>query len=345
MEEYNVIIQLLIVFILILLNGLFSASEMAFVSLNKIDLDEDAKKGNKKAKRIKKLLDNSSSFLATIQICITLAGFLSSAFAAETFAEDIVEYILPYTNIAQAVLETVIIILVTLILSYFTLVLGELVPKKIALAYPKKVSYFIVNTIYILEFLLYPFVWLLTFSTNLICKVFHIKTENEDKLTEKQIISIISKGKDDGIIDTLERDMILNIFKFDDTVASKVMTVREKMIAVDTYISHKALLNIVKECKYSRIPVYKDKLDNIIGVLVIKDLILQYSKESKFDISQLVRPAYFVDANEKVDDIFRHMQQDKQPMAIVRENNRTVGLITLEDAIEEILGNISDEYN
>lgn len=339
------LIKILILFLLIVLNGIFSASEMAFVSLNKLELEDNIKKGNKKAKRIKKLLDNSSGFLATIQICITLAGFLSSAFAAETFAEDIVTAIAPYITISVSVLETITIILVTLILSYFTLVLGELLPKRIALAYPEKIAYTIVNIIYVLEKALYPFVLLLTKSTGFICKLFKIKIDNEDKLTEKEIISIISKGKEDGIIDSTEKAMLLNIFKFDDTTAEKVMTIREKMIAVDTYISEKALLNVIRTCKYSRIPVYKDKLDNIVGILVVKDLIMQYSRESKFDIKKLVREPYFVDHDDKVDEVFKEMQQSKHAMAIVKNGNRTVGLITLEDAIEEILGNISDEYN
>lgn len=339
------LIKILILFLLIILNGIFSASEMAFVSLNKFELEDNIKKGNKKSRRIKKLLDNSSGFLATIQICITLAGFLSSAFAAETFAEDIVIAISPYLTISTSILETITIILVTLVLSYFTLVLGELLPKRIALAYPEKVSYLVVNIIYILEKILYPFVWLLTKSTSFICKIFKIKIDNEEKLTEKEIISIISKGKEDGIIDSTEKAMLLNIFKFDDTTAEKVMTVREKMTAVDTYISEKALLNVIRTCKYSRIPVYKDKLDNIVGILVVKDLIMQYSRESKFDIKKILREAYFVNFNDKVDEIFKEMQHSKHAMAIVKNGNRTVGLITLEDAIEEILGNISDEYN
>ena len=180
------LIKILILFLLIILNGIFSASEMAFVSLNKLELEDNIKKGNKKAKRIKKLLDNSSGFLATIQICITLAGFLSSAFAAETFAEDIVTAIAPYITVSVSLLETITIILVTLVLSYFTLILGELLPKRIALAYPEKFSELFVNLIYVLEKLLYPFVFLLTFSTNLVCKILHIKQESDDKLTEKQ---------------------------------------------------------------------------------------------------------------------------------------------------------------
>ncbi|MBO5478062.1 MAG: HlyC/CorC family transporter [Clostridia bacterium] len=339
------LIKILILLLLIILNGIFSASEMAFVSINKLELEDNIKKENKKAKRIKKLLDNSSGFLATIQICITLAGFLSSAFAAETIAEDIVTVISPYITISASILETVTIILVTLVLSFFTLVLGELLPKRIALAYPEKISYLVVNIIYILEKILYPFVWLLTKSTSFICKIFKIQIDNEEKLTEKEIISIISKGKEEGIIDSTEKTMLLNIFKFDDTTAEKVMTIREKMIAVDTYISEKALLNVIKTCKYSRIPVYKDKLDNIVGILVVKDLIMQYSRESKFDIKKLVREAYFVNHDDKVDEVFKEMQQSKHAMAIVKNGNRTVGLITLEDAIEEILGNISDEYN
>lgn len=339
------LLKIFILIILILLNGLFSSTEMAFVSLNKMELNEQIKKGNKKSKRIKKLLDNSSGFLATIQICITLAGFLASAFVAETFAEDIVTAISPYLDISVSVLETITIIIVTIILSYFTLIFGELVPKKIALAYPNKVSYMVVNLIYGLEKVLYPFVAFLTFSTNSVCKLLRIKPESEDKLTEKEIIAIISKGRDDGIIDNTERDMLLNIFKFDDITAKQVMTPREKMIAVDTYTSQKVLLNVIKNSKYSRIPVYDEDLDDIIGILVVKDLIMQYSKESKFNIKNLIRKPFFVNADDMVDDIFKTMQKEKHSMAIVKDGNRTVGLITLEDAIEEILGNISDEYN
>ena len=339
------LIKILVLFILIIINGVFSATEMAFYSINRLDLEENIKNGNKKAKKIKNLLVSSSGFLATIQICITLVGFLSSAFAAESFADYILAFISPYIPFSVSVLKTITIVIVTLILSYFTLVLGELVPKRIALAYPEKVSYLVVNIVFILEKLFYPFVWLLTSSTDLVCKLFRIKIDDENKLTEKEIISIISKGKDEGIIDNDEKSMLLNIFKFDDTTAEKVMTVREKMTAVDTYISEKALLHIIRNCKYSRIPVYKDKLDNIVGILVVKDLILQYSREAKFDIKKLIREPYYVQYNDKVDDVFKGMQQSKQSMAIVKKDNRTVGVITLEDAIEEILGNIYDEYN
>lgn len=331
--------------VLMFLNGLFSACEMAFVSINKTELEEDVKKGSKKAKKIKKLLGNSSSFLATIQICITLAGFLASAFAAETFAQDLYVKIAPFVSIPDKILENGLIVIVTLILSYFTLVFSELFPKKIALASPMTVARLTVNIVDFFQILFYPIVVLLTFSTNLMCKIFRIKIQSEDKITEKEIISIISKGKQEGIIESVEGEMLLNIFKFDDKKVEDVMTIREKMIAVDTYISEKALLHVIRECKYSRIPVYEEKLDNIIGILNTKDLILQYSKEANFNIKNLIRPVVFVQTDEIVDDVFKMMQEKNIGMVIVRKKDRTAGLLTLEDAMEEIFGNISDEYN
>lgn len=338
------LLKILILFILILVNGLFSATEMAFVSINKAELLDDVQKGNKKAIKVKKLLANSSDILAVIQICITVVGFLSSAFAAETIAEELVNVLAPYISIATSTLETIIIVIVTLILSYFTLVLGELVPKKIALSSPKKVAYLTSGIIVILEKVFYPFVRLLSMSTNFVSKILHIKSDGEDKLTEQEIISIISKGRRDGIIDLNEEELLLRVFKFDDTTARKVMTIREKIIAIDTYTSEKALLHIIKNCNYSRIPVYKDKMDNIVGVVPVKELLLQYSTNGKLDYKSIIHEPLFVNVDDKIDDILRTMQEQKQPLAIVRENNKTVGIMTFKDAIEEIVGNLTDGY-
>lgn len=336
--------KILILFILILVNGLFSATEMAFVSINKAELLDDVQKGNKRAIKVKKLLANSSDVLAVIQICITVVGFLSSAFAAETIAEDLVNVLILYIPIAASTLETITIVVITLILSYFTLVLGELVPKKIALSSPKKVAYLTSGIIVILEKVFYPFVRLLSMSTNFVSRILHIKSDGEDKLTEQEIISIISKGRRDGIIDLNEEELLLRVFKFDDTTARKVMTIREKIIAIDTYTSEKALLHIIKNCNYSRIPVYKEKMDNIIGVVPVKELLLQYSTNGKLDFKSIMHEPLFVNADDKIDDIFRTMQEKKQPLAIVRDNNKTVGIMTFKDAIEEIVGNLTDGY-
>lgn len=335
----------LFLFILILINGLFSAAEIAFVSLNKAELIEDVQKKKKSALNTQKLMDNSSDMLAVIQICITVVGFLSSAFASETFAEYIVELIIPYVSVPADTLESIIIVIVTLILSYFTLVLGELVPKKLALAHPQKVAYFTSGIISVLKKVFYPFVRLLSASTNLVNKLLHIKDTNEDKLTEREIISVISKGRSEGIIDYNEEKLLLKVFKFDDTTARKVMTVREKVVAIDTYTSEKALLNIIRNCRYSRIPVYKDKMDNIVGIVLVKELLLQYSVNGKLDYKSIMHPVMFVQADEKIDDVFRKMQEEKQPMVIVKDENKVVGIITFNDAIEEIVGNLTDEYS
>lgn len=335
----------LFLFILILINGLFSAAEIAFVSLNKAELIEDVQKNKKSALNTQKLMDNSSDMLAVIQICITVVGFLSSAFASETFAEYIVELIIPYVSVPADTLESIIIVIVTLILSYFTLVLGELVPKKLALAHPQKVAYFTSGIISVLKKVFYPFVRLLSASTNLVNKLLRIKDTNEDKLTEREIISVISKGRSEGIIDYNEEKLLLKVFKFDDTTARKVMTVREKVVAIDTYTSEKALLNIIRNCRYSRIPVYKDKMDNIVGIVLVKELLLQYSVNGKLDYKSIMHPAMFVQADEKIDDVFRKMQEEKQPMVIVKDENKVVGIITFNDAIEEIVGNLTDEYS
>lgn len=335
----------LFLFILILINGLFSAAEIAFVSLNKAELIEDVQKKKKSALNTQKLMDNSSDMLAVIQICITVVGFLSSAFASETFAEYIVELIIPYVSVPADTLESIIIVIVTLILSYFTLVLGELVPKKLALAHPQKVAYFTSGIISVLKKVFYPFVRLLSASTNLVNKLLRIKDTNEDKLTEREIISVISKGRSEGIIDYNEEKLLLKVFKFDDTTARKVMTVREKVVAIDTYTSEKALLNIIRNCRYSRIPVYKDKMDNIVGIVLVKELLLQYSVNRKLDYKSIMHPVMFVQADEKIDDVFRKMQEEKHPMAIVKDENKVVGIITFNDAIEEIVGNLTDEYS
>ena len=335
--------KILLLFCLILINGIFSASEMAFVSIDKSEVDDDIQKENKRAIRTKKLLNNSSDMLAVIQICITVVGFLSSAFAAETFAQYIVDKISPYINMPVQTLDTLIIIFVTLILSYFTLVLGELVPKKIALVYPKKVAYMSSGIVSFLEKIFYPFVRLLSMSTNLFTKIFKINNTSEERLTEQEIISIITKGRNEGIIDYNEEKLLLRVFKFDDITAREVMTVREKIVAIDTYTSEKALLNIIRKCKYSRIPVYKDKMDNIVGIILVRELLIKYSATGKLDYKNTMHKPFFVNADEKVDDVFRKMQEEKHPMAIVRNENKTVGLITFNDAIEEIAGQLTDE--
>ncbi|MEG2310821.1 MAG: CNNM domain-containing protein [Clostridia bacterium] len=338
------IVEIIILIALILLNGIFSSSELAFLSLDKIKLKQKIKLKDKKAIKIKKLLDNSNSFLATIQIAITFAGFLASAFAAESFADKIAINF-KYLPISQPILQSIILILVTLILSYFTLVFGELFPKKIALAYPEKIAYKMVNVIVFVMKIAYPFVWLLTCSTNFLSKIFKVRENMQEKLTEEKIKAIIATGKDEGAIEDGEKDLIFNVFSFNDKMVNEIMTVKENVVSIEISISSRELLNVIKVSKYTRIPVYKENINNIIGILNVKDIIINYQKDKVLNLESMLHIPYFVDEYDIVDDIFRKMQHSKQAMAIVQDRYKhTIGIITIEDAIEEIVGNIFDEY-
>lgn len=339
------IIQILVLVLLILINGLFSASEIAFLSINKIKLKQNVKLKNKKAIKIEGLLKNPSSFLATIQIVITLAGFLASAFAADTFADIILENLM-FLEIARNILRPVIVIVVTVILSYFTLVFGELVPKRIAMNYPEKIAYAMVNTIFLLMKITYPFVFLLTKSTNFIIKFIGIKDIKEEKLTEEEIKMIISHGKEIGAIEALEKDLIFNIFNFNDTEIKDIMRVRKKVVHIDVSIDLKRLTKLLRENKYTRLPVYENNVNNIIGILNVKDIIIFFEKGSKFELRKILRKPFFVSKNDKVDDVFRSMQKNRQCMGVVLDDKKEfVGIVTTEDAIEEIVGNLFDEYD
>lgn len=340
------IVELLLLVVLIGVNALFAASEIAFLSLNRNKVDKEAKSGNKKYVRIQKLLDNPSSFLATIQIGITLAGFLASAFAAETFADYIVSK-LSYINVSASVLKTVTVIIVTMILSYFTLVFGELVPKRIAMNSPDKIARFMTNSITVLSKVAYPFVWILTKSTNCICKLFGIKEKEEVKITEEDIKLMVAEGLSKGAIEKGEKELIDNIFKFNDTTIADIMTKREDVIAVDVNDNNSNIINIIRKNRYTRMPVYYDKLDSVIGVLNVKDIIVSYPsiKGKELNIREIMRNPYFVNSTDNIDDVFKDMQEKRIAMAIVMSKKKVVGVVTIEDMLEEIVGNIFDEYD
>ena len=340
--------QIILLVILILLNGVFSASELAFLSVNKYKLKEEVKKGRKKAKKIEKLVNEPSKFLATIQIGITLAGFLASAFAAESFAEIIVNanwFSGIIASVGYGIAKPIVVVIVTIILSYFTLIFGELVPKRLALAYPDKIAYKTVTLISSLSKAFTPFVWILTKTTNTVSKILGIDAHEEEVITEEEIKKIIITGREEGAIESGEKKLIFNVFEFNDTPVKKAMTRKSKMVMVDIEASKREILKIVKESKYTRIPVYKGEKDNVIGIINIKKLLLHYSKKSDFNLSEIMYSPTFVTPEEKLDDVFRMMQRSRQAIAIVKKGHEVVGLITLEDAIEEVLGNIYDEFD
>lgn len=340
------IVQFFVLFLLILINGVFSASEIAFLSINKIKLNHNVKLKNKKAIKIDNLMKNPSGFLATIQIVITLAGFLASAFAADAYVEVILGYF-SFIDVSQSILKTIIVVFVTIILSYFTLVFGELVPKRIGMYYPEKIAYGMVNIIDVIMKIVYPFIFLLTKSTNFVTKLIGIKaTQEAEKLTEEEIKMIISHGNETGAIESLEKDLIFNVFDFNDTEIKEIMKKRDKVVHIDVNIDFKRLTKLLREYKYTRLPVYENDCNNIIGVLNVKDIIVFFGKREKFDIRKILRKPFFVDENEKIDDVFKCMQKNRQCMGIVmKEKKEFIGIVTTEDAIEEIVGTLFNEYD
>ena len=338
-------VQIILLIMLILLNGVFAASEIAFLSVNKTKLKMDIKLGNKKAIKVQELINNPSRFLATIQIGITLAGFLASASAAETFVSEIVG-VIPDIGISASILNTIVLIVITIILSFFTLVFGELVPKRLAMRYPEKIAYAMVGIISVIMKGTYPFVWILTKSTNLVSKLLGIKGDNENKITEEEIRLMIAEGKDSGAIEPQEGEYIFNIFNFNDTEVKNVMTPIGKVVAIEKNISNTELRRVIKDNKYTRLPVYDNTINNIVGILNTKDIILSYVKEQKFILQDILHKAYFVNETDKIDDVFRNMQKSREAISIViDESGNVTGIVTMEDALEEIVGNIFDEYD
>ena len=339
--------QVVILIILILINAFFAASEIAFISLNDAKIDIMVKEGNKKAKTIAKMLKTPSRFLATIQIGITLAGFLSSAFASDSFADDLAPVL--YHLMPSISLETwrgVSIIIITIILSYFTLIFGELVPKRIAMRKSEMIAFASIGIINFISLVTSPFVRFLEFSTNIVSKIFGVTGNEEEVVTEEEIRMMVDVGEEKGTIEQNEKEMINNIFEFNDRTVSEIMTPRNEIFALDSNLSmSEAISEIAEDYKYSRIPVYKDNMDQIIGMLYIKDMLLeQKSKSTK--IKNLVKDAYFVPETKKVDELFSEMRKNKKQIAvIIDEYGGTAGLITMEDILEEIVGDIFDEFD
>lgn len=339
--------QLFVLLILILINAYFAASEIAFISLNDAKIEKKAKEGNKKAKQIEKMLKNPSKFLATIQIGITLAGFLSSAFASDAFADILapaLNNLFPMVSVQT--FRGISIIIITIILSFFTLVFGELVPKRLAMKYYEKIAYASIGIIRFISIITAPFVKILTKSTNVISKIFGISENEEEIVTEEEIKMMIDEGEENGTIEFEEKEMINNIFEFNDITASEVMTHRTDIFGLEVNDNIEEELSKLDEYKYSRIPVYEDSIDNIVGILFVKDLLKYFSSNEKLEIKSIMREAYFVAEGKPINELFKDLQKNKRQMAIViDEYGGTAGLVTMEDLIEEIVGNIFDEYD
>ena len=340
--------QLIILAVLILVNAYFSASEIAFISLNDAKIEKQSKEGNKKAKQIEAMLRTPSAFLATIQIGITLAGFLSSAFASDAFAEKLAPVL--YNWIPALTLSSwknISIIIITLILSLFTLIFGELVPKRLAMKYYEKIAFATVGVIKTIATISSPLVKLLTVVTNAISKIFKVEENDEGEVTEEEIKMMVDQGEEKGTIEEEEKELINNVFEFNDITVSEVMKHRKDIFAVDINISNEELMKDLTEEKYcySRIPVYDETIDEIKGILYLKDIFKNINNKN-VKVKDLVKDAYFVSQNRLINEVFKELQKNKMQIAIVvDEYGGTAGIVTMEDILEELVGDIYDEYD
>lgn len=339
--------QILLQIILIALNAFFAATEIAVISLNEKKVRALAEDGNKKAVKMLKIIEEPTQFLSTIQIGITLAGFLGSAFAADNFAEVLSAAISKAFNLSAdntKIINTVAVVLVTLILSYFTLIFGELVPKRIAMKHKEKLANSVCGIISFLAAVLKPIIWFLTISTNAVLRVVGIDPhEKEEPVSEEDIVLMLDAGADEGSLDHDDIEYIKNVFKLDKMTAEDVMTPRKSVISISYDASDKEILEIIEEESYSRIPVYEDNPDKIIGILHACDYLLKRN-EKNFDLKSILHTPVFVPETVSLDVLFKDMQTDHNHLAVVvNEYGETSGIVTMEDILEEIVGEIWDE--
>ena len=334
--------QLLVQVILILLNALFAATEIAVLSLNGTKLKKLKEKGDKTADKLLKLVEEPSGFLSTIQIGITLAGFLGSAFAAEGFSDPLVHWLyddLGFTTFSLGTLNTLAVIVITIILSYFTLIFGELVPKRIAMQKSYEVAKLSCGIVRAVAFVMRPVVAFLSFSTNAILRLLHLKTEaEEEQVSEEEIRMMVDLGEETGVLDEDEKEWITNVFEFDDTPVRDIMVRAGEVIAVSIDATKEEILKLISEEGISRLPVYGENLNDIIGILHAKDFLIELQKKQPFNLKEMLHSAYFV--------LFKDMQTRRLHFAVViNEFGEVSGIVTMEDLLEEIVGNIYDEYD
>lgn len=342
----SLILQFIVIIVLTGINAFFSSAEMAIVSINRNKLKILVEEGNKKAIMLENLMKEPSKFLSTIQVGITLAGFFASASAATGLSQYLSIYLgklkIPYSS-------HISMILITFLLSYITLVFGELIPKRIALRSSEKTALASVGIIVMVSKIFSPFVKFLTFSTNVILIVLKMKEDNiEEKVSKEELRSLVEVGREHGIINEVEKEMIENIIEFDEKVAREIMIPRTKVFLIDKNISVDELFEKKEVEVYSRIPVYEDEADNIVGILFMKDLMIEAYRKGfqNVKLPEIMQEAYFVPETKNVNELFNEMQAEKKHIAIlIDEYGGFSGIVTLEDLIEEVMGNIADEFD
>ncbi|MFQ5901975.1 MAG: hemolysin family protein, partial [Thermodesulfobacteriota bacterium] len=340
-------LEAIIIFVLVVINGLLSGSEMAIISARRSKIEQMASEGDLSATLVKELKENPDRFLATIQIGITIVGTMAAAVggaAAIEFLKPIVQKI-PFKPI-QGLAEIISIGLIVVLISYFNLILGELVPKSLALKYSEKIACFTAKPLTLLSKLSSVLVKFLTRSTGLVLFIFGIKeVRNKAFVTEEEVKYMIKEGKEKGVFDETEHELIHSIFEFTDTSVKDVMIPRSRIQALDINTPPEEVLKFMVEQGYSRFPVYKETPDQIVGILYNKDVLRMLNEDKTFTLQDILRKSYFIPETAMISSLLKDMQKKRMHMAIVvNEHGEVDGMVTIEDLLEEIVGEIEDEY-
>ena len=348
MESDSILPQLLLQLVLIAVNALFAATEIAVISLNETKVRRMAEGGDKKAAKMLRMVTEPTGFLSTIQICITLAGFLGSAFAADNFSDKLVNWLIndcEVSGVSPSALDTISVIIITLVLSYFTLVLGELVPKRIAMKRSESIARAVSGLMIAMTAALRPIIWLLTVSTNGVLRLCGIDPEdNAEEVSEEEIIMMLDEGEEAGSIESGEKELIKNVFSLNDTTAEDVMVHRSQVAFLKRDDARTTLLNEIAESGYSRFPVYGENIDDIVGILYAKTYLTAQSRGERCEMKDFLMPPRFVHASTHINRILLDMQREHAHMAVVVDDyGGVIGIITLEDILEELVGEIWDE--
>ncbi len=344
--EQSLVLLLLVQVILILLNAIFACLEIAYISTNERHLERLAKRGDRRARRLLKLSKEPARFLATIQVAITLSGFLGSAFAADHFSENVTDWLIGLgIPLSVQVLDTVAVILITFILSYVTLVFGELVPKRLAMQRSEQLSLALSGLLWSVNKLFAPLVWLLTASTNSVLRMLGINPNAEkEPVSEEEIRMMVDESSEQGEIDTEEKQFIQNVFEFDDLTAGEISTHRTEIEALFLEDSDEKWAETIHTTRYSRYPVCDESLDKIVGVLIVRDWFRLEDRSRANVMKQVVRPPIFVSEHVKADTLFRNMRQNRTPFVVVCDEYGGIkGIVSMSDLIERLVGEIADE--
>lgn len=340
-------VNIIILIILVLVNAFFAGSEIALISLNKNKIRSQMEEGNKKSKILYKLIEIPTRLLSMIQVGVTLSGFLNSALASDVFADVLVEFMV---GAGIPMTRSIAMVIITLLLTIVTLIFGELVPKRIAMNSPEKFSNAIAYPLYIIYRAVIPLVHALSFLTNLVLRLIGIDPDkNDNQVTEEEIRLMVATSSEEGEIDDSEKEMIDNIFEFNDTIVEDVMTHRVDVEALDIDTSYEEVLKYFETAKYTRIPIYEKTLDDVVGILHAKDVLSCISRMndiSEFSLKEIIRKPVFVPDSKMIDQLFYELKAEKTHIAIViDEYGGTAGIVTMEDLIEEIVGEVFDEYD